>query len=81
MSLHQPTEGSQPSSWRRVNGRMLDVLLALTVLIGAASLLAMASGEPELVALVALTGLAVVFLGTFLVRRSEQLRTGRGFDR
>lgn len=75
MSSNQQSEFSLPSTWLELNGRTVDLLLAVTILLGSVSLLAMAGGEPETMALVALTGIAVVFLGTVLVRVSEHLRT------
>lgn len=75
MNSTQKSEFSLPSTWLELNGRTVDLLFAVTVLLGSVSLLAMASGEPETMALVALTGIAVVLLGTALVRISEHLRT------
>ncbi len=66
-----------PSTWLAVNYRAIDLLFTMTLLIGTVSLLAMASGDPETMALVALTGVAVVVLGATLLRLSEHLRTNR----
>jgi hypothetical protein len=66
---------SAPSTWLELNATAVELLLAVTLFIGSASLLAMASGDPEPMALVALTGIAVVVIGTALLRFSERLRT------
>jgi hypothetical protein len=47
----------------------------VTLLLGTVSTLAAAAGKPETVALVVLTGIAVVLVGAALVRLSEHLRT------
>ena len=70
--------GRSRSTWLGLNARALDLLFAVTLLLGTASALAMASGEPETMALVAVTGLVVVGLGTAALRLSEGLRTGHG---
>lgn len=63
------------STWLELNVTALDLLLAVTLLFGSASLLAMASGDPETIALVALAGAVVVLLGTAVIRLSDRLRT------
>jgi hypothetical protein len=60
-----------------LNARVLDLLFAVTLLLATASLLAMAGGEPETMALVAVTGIIVVGLGTAALRLSENLRRSR----
>lgn len=74
MRSNRRGESGLGSTWLELNGRAVALLLAVATLLGSASLLAMASGEPETMALVALTGIAVVLLGTALVRLSERLR-------
>lgn len=64
-----------PSTWLELNGSAIALLLTATALLGTASLVAMAIGEPETMALVALAGMTVVLLGTAAVRLSESLRT------
>lgn len=63
------------STWLELNVTALDLLLAVTMLVGSASLLAMASGDPETMALVALAGVALVLVGTAAIRLSERVRT------
>ncbi|SDR20172.1 hypothetical protein [Natronobacterium texcoconense] len=77
MRYNQQSTFGLPSTWLELNVRAEALLFTVTLLIGSVSLLAVASGEPETMALVALTGLAVVVLGTTLVRLSERLRTSR----
>jgi len=47
----------------QLNASAVELLFAVTLLIGSASLVSMASGDPETMALVALTGITVVLLG------------------
>jgi hypothetical protein len=63
------------STWGQLNASAVELLFAVTLLIGSASLVSMASGDPETMALVALTGITVVLLGMGLLRLSEYLRT------
>ncbi|MCU4799945.1 hypothetical protein OB920_06135 [Halobacteria archaeon HArc-gm2] len=63
-----------PSTWGQLNASAVELLFAVALLIGSASLVSMASGDPETMALVALTGITVVLLGLSLVRLSEYLR-------
>ncbi|WP_114577923.1 hypothetical protein [Saliphagus sp. LR7] len=71
---HQMTF-SVPSTWSELNVRAVELLFAVTLLIGAVSFAVMASGDPELVAVVALSGITVVLFGTALIRLSESIRT------
>ncbi|WP_227133863.1 hypothetical protein [Halorubellus salinus] len=75
MAYSQQNRFALPSTWLELNDTAVELLFAVSLLIGSASLFAMASGDPEMMALVALTGLTVIFLGTALVRSSEYLRT------
>jgi len=60
----------------QLNASAVELLFAVTLLIGSASLVSMASGDPETMALVALTGITVVLLLRMgLLRLSEYLRT------
>jgi len=56
---------------RRVQFTITDAAFALALLVGTASLWAMAAGEPELLALVAVTGLAVALVGSTVLRLVE----------
>ena len=56
---------------RRVAFTITDAVFVLALLVGTASLWAMAAGEPELLALVAVTGLAVALVGSAVVRLAE----------
>ena len=64
-----------PTTWLELNFVASDLLIAVMVILGSVSLFAMASGEPETMALVAAVGIAVCLLGLSLLRMSEQLRT------
>lgn len=64
-----------PSTWLELNVTAAGALLTVTLLLGTVSTLAAAAGKPETVALVVLTGIAVVLVGAALVRLSEHLRT------
>ncbi len=75
-SLHTRGVG-RPASWLDLNVAAGEVLLAVTVLFGSLSLLAMASGDPETMALVALAGLSIGLIGLTALRLSEHLRTTR----
>ncbi len=77
MEYYQKSGFSLPSTWLGLNTRATELLFAMALLIGSISLLAMASGDPETMALVALTGVAVVVLGATLIRLSEHIRTNR----
>lgn len=71
-----PQHAFRPSpTWLKLNATAVKLLLAATLLIGLVSLFAMATGDPETMALVGLTGIAVVLFGTAAVRFSERLRT------
>ncbi|AQL42511.1 hypothetical protein BV210_07210 [Halorientalis sp. IM1011] len=56
---------------RRVQFTITDVAFALALLVGTASVWAMATGEPELLAFVAVTGLAVALVGSTVARLAE----------
>ncbi|ELZ70408.1 hypothetical protein C5B91_06325 [Haloferax sp. Atlit-10N] len=75
MAYNQQSAFGIPSTWEELNADVTAFLFTVTLLIGAASLALMAGGDPETMAVVALTGVAVVLLGTALVRLSENLRT------
>ena len=77
MGYNQKSGFSLPSTWLGLNARATELLFTMTLLIGSISLVAMASGDPETMALVALTGVAVVVLGATFIRLSERLRTNR----
>ena len=64
-----------PSTWGELNASAVELFFAVTLLIGAVSFVSMASGDPETMALVALTGITVVLLGVGVIRLSEYLRT------
>ncbi|MCO8267098.1 hypothetical protein ACOZ4B_19365 [Haloferax prahovense] len=75
MAYNQQSAFGIPSTWEELNADVIAFLFTATLLIGAASFALMAGGDPETMAVVALTGVAVVLLGTALVRFSEYLRT------
>ncbi|WP_090622857.1 hypothetical protein [Natrinema salaciae] len=75
MAYNQQSVFGVPSTWEELNANAIELLFTVTLLIGAASFVLMAGGDPETMALVALTGVTVVLLGTALVRFSEYLRT------
>ncbi|MFC6824572.1 hypothetical protein [Halopelagius fulvigenes] len=77
MSYNRRSEFGLPSRWLELNSSAIELLFAVTVVLGSMSLFALASGDPETTAFIALTGIAVVLLGTALVRLSEHLRTNR----
>ncbi len=77
MRYNQQSGFGLPSTWVGLNARAIELLFTTTLLLGSVSLLAMASGEPETMAMVALTGVAIVVLGATLVRLSEHLRANR----
>lgn len=77
MGYTQKSGFSFPSTWLGLNARATELVFAMVLVIGSISLLAMASGDPETMALVALTGVAVVALGATFIRLSEHLRTSR----
>jgi xanthosine utilization system XapX-like protein len=75
MAYSQQNAFALPSTWLELNDTAVELLFAVSLVVGSASLLAMASGDPEVMALVALTGFTVLLVGTTLVRLSEHLRT------
>ncbi|WP_424016842.1 hypothetical protein ACOZ4N_13255 [Halorientalis pallida] len=56
---------------RRVQFTITDIAFALALLVGTASLWAAATGEPELLALVAVTGLAVALVCSAALRLTD----------
>ncbi|MFC4986324.1 hypothetical protein [Saliphagus infecundisoli] len=71
----QQRRSGVPSTWGELNSSAVELLFAVTLLLGSVSVAVMASGDPELMAVVALSGVTVVLFGMALVRLSEYLRT------
>ncbi len=64
-----------PSTLDELNVSSVELLFTVTLLIGSVSVAVIASGDPELMAVVALSGVTVVLFGMALVRLSEYSRT------
>ncbi|CQR49915.1 hypothetical protein [Haloferax massiliensis] len=75
MAYNQQSAFGIPSTWEELNADVIACLFTVTLLIGTLSLASMAGGDPETMVAVAVTGVAVVLLGTALIRLSEYLRT------
>ena len=62
------------SAWSKLNTTTVELVFAVTLLIATGSLVAFSTGDPELIALFAFAGLAVLFLGVAMVRLSGYLK-------
>ncbi|MDJ1431538.1 hypothetical protein [Halostagnicola sp. A-GB9-2] len=76
MVHHQRTERLVPSSaWFNVRCVTLELLLTLSLLAGAVSLLALSTGNPETIAMVAFASVTVLVTGIAVIRLLDRLES------
>ncbi len=72
----QRTERLVPSSaWFKMRCVTLEVLLTVSLLAGTASLLALSTGNPETIAMVAFASVTVLFTGLTVIRLLDRLES------
>ncbi|KDE59265.1 hypothetical protein EL22_23725 [Halostagnicola sp. A56] len=62
-----------PSTWSTIRDRSLELLIAISLVLGAASLIALSTGNPESIAMIAGTSFCLIVGGLATVRLLESL--------
>lgn len=63
------------SIWFDVTGVTIELLLAVTIGVGTLSLIALSVGDPDTMALLAVSGIAVFLVGIAVIRVAERFGT------